>query len=81
MNQKYRLSTILPKDGSMDPEDAERVGQLLRTLSQVDLQVSEELEVAHVIREKFATFARMSLKVIFLQQLLSKYNLSFWYLK
>ncbi len=64
LNQKYRLSTIMPKDGTMDPEEADRIGQLLRTLSEFDFQVSEELEAAHVIREKFSTFARMSLKVI-----------------
>jgi len=54
---------MLSKDGTLDPKDAERIGYLLTILSNLDSQISEELDVAHSIRERFATFGRMSLKV------------------
>lgn len=62
LNKKHQLST-LKKDSLLEPKDAERIGTLLAGLSALDVKVTEELETAHVIREKFATFGRMSLKV------------------
>jgi hypothetical protein len=63
LNKRHQLNTMLSKDGTLDPKDAERIGCLLTILSGLDTQISEELDVAHTIREKFATFGRMSLKV------------------
>lgn len=61
LNKKHQLNTI-KKDTELEPKDAERIGALLAGLSGIDVQVTEELETAHVIREKFATFGRMALK-------------------
>lgn len=61
LNKKHQLNTI-KKDTQLEPKDAERIGALLAGLSGIDVQVTEELETAHVIREKFATFGRMALK-------------------
>ena len=62
LNKKHQLNTI-KKDTQLEPKDAEKIGSLLAGLSAIDVQVTEELETAHVIREKFATFGRMALKV------------------
>jgi hypothetical protein len=54
---------MLSKEGALEPEDAERIGLMLSIITHLDSQVSVELDVAHTVREKFATFGRMSLKV------------------
>lgn len=63
LNKRHQLNTMLSKDGVLEPQDAERIGSLLTILSGLDAKASSELDVAHTIREKFATFGRMSLKV------------------
>lgn len=70
LNKRHQLSTLLSvnEDGDrapLQPEDAERVSQMLAVISTLDSEVSEELDVAHTVREKFATFGRVSLKVLF----------------
>jgi len=65
LNQKYRVNTMLPKnpDASFDPEEAEKIGSVLRALSEMDMLVADELETAYAVCEKFSTFNRMCIKV------------------
>lgn len=64
LNKRHQLNFIVSKEESaLDPEDAERISSMLSVLSGLDAQVSEELDIAHTAREKFATFGRMALKV------------------
>jgi len=64
---------MLSKEDAVEPQDAEKIGALFTTLIDLDIQITEELECAHTMREKFATFNRMSQKVNNILLLLEKY--------
>ena len=62
LNKKHQLNAILSKH-HISPAEAEHVGGLYAVLQSLDLNLSDELDAVHTIREKFCTFNRMSTKV------------------